>query len=203
MRPTSITEPTSASISGSRPASTSCSIEVLCLPTRSAPAMRFSSVTRKVMPSRSATACASRIIAAARSRVSGNWQMSTSVECVSALIGLKVRLPHSLSQISERMLSSTGALRPARAKVCGDRVHARRCSCRPALPAESGRLRCGAPRRARRVRTRDRRRSRCRRRGSTAAAIAPSGSTLVTTRARRIRRRGAGNTTTECRSASG
>ena len=67
--PSSITAPTSASISGSRPASTSCSIDVLCLPTFSAPAMRFSSVTRKLTPSLFATCSASRIIAAASSRV--------------------------------------------------------------------------------------------------------------------------------------
>ncbi len=38
--------------------------------------------------------------------------MSCSVECVSAEIGLNVRLPQSFSQISARMLSSTGHLRP-------------------------------------------------------------------------------------------
>ena len=86
------------------------------MPTFSAPAMRFSSGTRNAMPSLCATAWASVIIAAASSRVSGYWQMSTSVECVRLLIGLKVRLPHSLSQISARMLSSTGALKPALAK---------------------------------------------------------------------------------------
>ena len=42
---------------------------------------------------------------------------STSVEWVSALIGLKLRLPQSLSQISERMSSSTGDLRPAATKT--------------------------------------------------------------------------------------
>ncbi|OIJ42278.1 hypothetical protein LO55_1 [Massilia timonae] len=65
------------------------------------------------MPSLVATASASRIISAASSRVSGYWQMSTRVECASALIGLKQTLPHSLSQISARILSSTGDLKPA------------------------------------------------------------------------------------------
>ena len=37
---------------------------------------------------------------AASSRVSANWQMSTSVAWVSAEIGLNERLPHALSQIS-------------------------------------------------------------------------------------------------------
>ena len=39
--------------------------------------------------------------------------MSCSVACVSALIGLKLRLPHSLTQISLRMSRDTGALKPA------------------------------------------------------------------------------------------
>ena len=121
-RASSTTEPTRASISGSRPHSTSCNIDVLCLPTFSAPSMRLSSVTRKLMPSLCATAWASRIIAAASSRVSGNWQMSTSVEWLRLLIGLKVKLPHSLSQISARMLSSTGALNPAATKRAATRL---------------------------------------------------------------------------------
>src|SRR2546430_2151400 len=69
-----------------------------------------------VMPSLLATASASAIIVAARLRVGGYWQMSTSVECVSALIGLNARFLRSLSQTSARMLSSTGALNPARVK---------------------------------------------------------------------------------------
>ena len=39
--------------------------------------------------------------------------MSTSVACVSALIGLNERLPQALSQISERMSESTRDFRPA------------------------------------------------------------------------------------------
>ena len=69
------------------------------------------------MPSRVATSCASVIIRAANSRDGGNWQMSTRVAWVSALMGLKLRLPHALSQISERMFSSTGALNPAHCSV--------------------------------------------------------------------------------------
>ena len=63
-RASSITEPSSASVSSGRAASTSCSIEVLWWPTRSAPAMRFSMGTRKVMPSLLAMPCASVIMAA-------------------------------------------------------------------------------------------------------------------------------------------
>src|SRR6266481_4762217 len=120
-RPSSTTDPTSASSSGRRPASTSCSMEVLWWTTLSAPAIRLSRLTRNTMPSLCAMVCASVIIAAASARVAGNWQMSASVERVSALMGLKVRLPQSLSQISARMSSSTGALNPARAKHCETR----------------------------------------------------------------------------------
>jgi hypothetical protein len=121
-RPSSATEPTSASISGARPASMSCSIEVLCRPTFSAPAMRLSSVTRNSTPSLPATCWASRIMLAASSRDGGYWQMSCSVECDRLLIGLKVRLPQSLSQISPRMSCSTGALKPAAVKQFEIRV---------------------------------------------------------------------------------
>ena len=102
------------------------------MPTLSAPAMRRSIVTRKPAPRRSPIVCASVIIAAASDRVSGNWQMSTSVECVSALMGLKVRLPQSLSQISERMSVSTRALKP-------DSVSspATRCTRADSLPSSS------------------------------------------------------------------
>ena len=120
--PSSITAPTSASISGSRPASTSCSIEVLCLPTFSAPAILLSSDTRRVTPSLFATASASRIMLAARSRVGGKRQISTSVECVKALSGLKVRLPHNLSHISARTLPNTGDFSPARSNTAARAV---------------------------------------------------------------------------------
>ena len=65
------------------------------------------------MPSRFAIASASRIIAMLSSRVSGNWRRSTNVAWVSALIGLKLRFPQILSQISPRMSSVIGALNPA------------------------------------------------------------------------------------------
>src|ERR1700728_2315774 len=110
-------EPISASVSSERPASTSCNIDVLCAPTASAPAMRLSIETRKVTPSFCAISCASFIMVAARSRVSANWQISTSVACVSAEIGLKERLPHALSQISERISGSTMDLSPALMKT--------------------------------------------------------------------------------------
>ena len=65
------------------------------------------------MPSLFAIASASRIIAMLSSRVSGNWSRSTSVAWVSALMGLKLRFPQILSQISPRMSLVMGALKPA------------------------------------------------------------------------------------------
>ena len=73
-----------------------------------------SSGTRKWAPSASPIVWASVIIFAASSRLRGNRQMPARVAWVSALIGLKLRLPQSLSQISDRMSLSTGALNPAR-----------------------------------------------------------------------------------------
>ena len=96
----------------------SCSIEVLCAPTASAPAIRCSRLILKTTPSFSATVRASRIMLAASSRDSGWRQMSCSVACVSALIGLKLRLPHSLIQISARMSLLTGDLKPAFISAC-------------------------------------------------------------------------------------
>ena len=102
MRPSSITEPSSASISIARPCSTSCSIEVLCAPMASAPAMRFSMRDAEADAERLADGLGFRIISAASARVGGKRQMSSSVAWVSALIGLKVRLPQSFIQISAR-----------------------------------------------------------------------------------------------------
>src|SRR5207248_1694818 len=80
------TDPVRASISSGFPASRSWSMEVLCSPTLSAPAMRRSMVTRKVTPSAWATASVSRIIAAASSRAGAKRQMPASVARVSALM---------------------------------------------------------------------------------------------------------------------
>ena len=43
--------------------------------------------------------------------------MSSSAAWVSALTGLRLRLPHSFIQISARMSVMTGALKPARFSV--------------------------------------------------------------------------------------
>ena len=117
-----MTTPSVPSISRGFPASTSWSIEVLCLPTFSAPSMRRSNVTLKWAPSFSATSFASVIMVAASSRDSGNWQIASRVEWVSALIGLKHRFPQSLSQISDRMSSTTGDLNPAPINASETRV---------------------------------------------------------------------------------
>ena len=84
--------------------------------------MRLSTPIGNLTPSFSATACASSIIARARARVPGSATMSSSVAWVSALIGLKLRLPHSLTQISSRMRGLTGAFSPAAMKTSDRRV---------------------------------------------------------------------------------
>jgi hypothetical protein len=58
-------------------------------------------------------------------RVSGYVTRSTSVAPVSALIGLKDRLPHSLSQISLRMSVVTGAFEARLRQARRDRLDAR------------------------------------------------------------------------------
>jgi hypothetical protein len=87
-------------------------MEVRCAPTRAAPFTRRSMLTRKVTPKRLAISWASVIILIDRSRRQGSVATMSSVARVRALMGLKHRLPHSLSQISLRMSPSTGASNP-------------------------------------------------------------------------------------------
>ena len=65
-------------------------------------------------PSASPIACASTIMARATARVPSSATISSSVPPVSAEIGLKERLPQSLTQISLRMSARTGAVQPGR-----------------------------------------------------------------------------------------
>ena len=111
--PSSTTAPTSASSSSARPLSTSCSIEVLCAPTASAPAIRWASEILKRTPSASATDWPSVIMRSTSASVDGNRQISSKVAWVSAEIGFKLRLPQSLTQSSARMSRDTGDLKPA------------------------------------------------------------------------------------------
>jgi len=60
-----------------------------------------------------AMACASNISFETGARPNSLRRISKSVVWVSAQTGLKLRFLHSLSQISFRMFSSTGAFRPA------------------------------------------------------------------------------------------
>ena len=90
------------------------------------------------MPNASPTFCASAIIAAASVRVGGKRQMSSSVARVSALIGLKVRLPQSFIQISVRTSLSTGDLKPAREKSSASA--ATRALFEPSISASGRRL---------------------------------------------------------------
>jgi hypothetical protein len=71
IRPSSCTEPTSASISIGRPASRSCSIEVRCAPTAAPPSIRRSTSMGNLTPSFSAISCASSIMLRATPRVPG------------------------------------------------------------------------------------------------------------------------------------
>ena len=87
--PSSCTAVTSASISIGRPSSRSCSIEVLCAPTSSAPAMRLSTSIGNFTPSAVAIVSASTIMVRATARVPGSPAISSSVPPVSAEIGLK------------------------------------------------------------------------------------------------------------------
>ena len=82
-------------------------------PTAAPPSMRFSTSIAKLAPSASPIACASSIIARHNDRVPGSVQITSSVAWVSALIGLKHRLPHSFIQISSRSFGRIGALKPA------------------------------------------------------------------------------------------
>src|SRR5206468_3073265 len=82
-----------------------------------APARRRSASTRRRSPSRSPIACASRIIARQIDRVPGSVATTSIVAQVSALTGLKHKLPHSLSQISSRMSARIGASKPAASSI--------------------------------------------------------------------------------------
>ncbi len=108
-------------------ASRSCSIDILCAPTATAPSRRRSRSTRRRTPRRSPIALASSIIARQTARVSGSPAMTSSVASVSALIGLKHTLPQSLSQISSRMSSRIGASSPP-----ATMISCRRCDPRAA-----------------------------------------------------------------------
>ena len=59
---------------------------------------------------------------AAKLRVRSKLQMSSSVACVKADTGLKVRLPQSLTQSSLRMSVDTGVLNPAAIMACANAV---------------------------------------------------------------------------------
>ena len=95
----------------------SCNIDVVCAPTAAAPAIRLSTSMAKRTPSFSPIACASSIMFLATARVPGSVATISSVAFVSALKGLKHKLPHSFTHISSRIFL-TGALRPALIIAC-------------------------------------------------------------------------------------
>ena len=92
--------------------------------------MRRSTSTRKLTPKLSAMVCASIMIAFDSARVAGSVQITSSVAWVRALIGLRQTLPHSLSQISSRMRSSTGACMPAVTNISESRCTSEVCLAR-------------------------------------------------------------------------
>ena len=110
--PSSMTAPTTSSSSRGRWLSRSCSIDVLCVPAFSAPAMRCSIEMGSSMPNRRATASTSVIRLRISGPVFGSRTISASVAPVSALTGLSEALPSSLTQISWRMRVVIGARRP-------------------------------------------------------------------------------------------
>ena len=79
--------------------------------------MRCSTLIRMRTPSASAMLPASVIICAASSRVAGVRQIPASVAPVSALIGLKARLPQALTHRCERISVSTLDLNPAEVRA--------------------------------------------------------------------------------------
>mmetsp|Transcript_33974 Transcript_33974/g.62178 ORF Transcript_33974/g.62178 Transcript_33974/m.62178 type:complete len:205 (+) Transcript_33974:179-793(+) len=102
-----------ASTSVGFPASTSCKVDGLWLPTLAAPAIRWSLPTSMVIPNLPAISFASSIALRAIATEGGYVAITPTVACVSAPIGLKHILPRSFTHKFERMLSSTGALKPA------------------------------------------------------------------------------------------
>ncbi len=98
--PISATTATSASISSGRPASASCSIDVLKLPSWRVTAMRSSPDCAIGQPIRAPTAAASAIARSMNACTSGSSRIRSVVAPVSAEIGLVVMLPHNLYQMS-------------------------------------------------------------------------------------------------------
>ncbi len=74
--------------------------------------MRVSTSTVNFTPSSSPTAWASSIMARITARVPAWAVISSRVAQVNTLTGLNETFPHSLSQMSSRILGRTGALNP-------------------------------------------------------------------------------------------
>ena len=120
-RPSSCTDATRASISIGRPRSRSCSIEVLWAPTAPAASMRRSTSIGKANPERPGDRLRLDHHGAGHGARSGvGDDLVRGLPPVSAEIGLKERLPQSLTQMSLRMLARTGALSPAAASAVGE-----------------------------------------------------------------------------------
>src|ERR1051325_1175160 len=110
--PSSTTAPTTGSSSSGRPASRSCSIDVLWSPTFSAPAILCSIEIGRSIPNFAATASTSLLISLTTSHTPGSRAICASVARVSALNGLNATLPSSFTQISCRMRAVIGHRNP-------------------------------------------------------------------------------------------
>ena len=105
---------TSASSSTARPASTSCSIEVLKAPSFIVMACRSSGCWSIGMPMAAPMALASSITLDTKLRTRGSPKIRSVVAPVKALMGLTVMLPQSLYQTSLWIWTDTLAAKPAR-----------------------------------------------------------------------------------------
>src|SRR5690606_28227821 len=130
-RPSSATAPSSGAVSSERPASRSCSIDVLNAPSCSASLSLSSAVVSKRTPNAAATRAASSIRSRSRRRTSGSARRRSVVAWVSTLTGLTERLPQSLSQMASRIRGVVSASKPASRKIVATR-------CRRSLIVPSG-----------------------------------------------------------------
>ena len=117
--PISCTAPTRASSSSARPASASCSIEVLKPPSWRASARRSSPDWPIGQPICAPINAASCIVRSTKACTSGSSSRRSVAAPVRALTGFIVMLPHSLYQMAWRMSALGSAMKPA----CASALH--------------------------------------------------------------------------------
>ena len=109
--------PNNASSSIGRPASTSCSIDVLNAPSRAVTAIRSSPLSLIGHPTSAPIAASSAMPSSIQARHSGSARMRSQLARVSADSGLIVALPHNLYQIARRTLPVRSGRSPAASKT--------------------------------------------------------------------------------------